>query len=68
MGKSKRSWHTIGLPHALFVRVKAVLRKTSSMSISEYVRWATETKVRGDERRVAEFDEKELEIKERLAD
>jgi len=67
MEQLKRKWHTVGLPHALFSRVKRVIRKTGNMSISEYVRWATEEKLRLDELRIAEFDETEKEIKERLA-
>ena len=68
MEQQKRKWRTIGLPDNLFKRVEAIIRKTGHMSISEYVRWATEEKARSDEVRIEAFDEKEAEIKARIED
>lgn len=66
MEQLKKKWHTVGLPSRLFERVKLIIRKTGNMSISEYVRWAVDEKVRVDEIRVFELAEEEQEIKERL--
>jgi metal-responsive CopG/Arc/MetJ family transcriptional regulator len=54
MGEQKQKWHTIGLPAALFSRVRDVIKWTGHMSISEYARFAVQERLKHDEAQAEE--------------
>jgi len=66
--EQKTKWHTLGLPHAIFRRIKAVLPYTGNQSLSEYARFAIQERLRADEILAEESKMMEKEIKERLQD
>lgn len=66
LSEVKQKWHTVGLPLAIFSRVKAVIKYTGNTSVSEYVRFATQDALKNDEPYMFEQKEMEKEIKERL--
>jgi len=68
MSKQKQKWHCLGLPHALFSRIKAVLPYTGNQSLSEYARFAIQERLKYDEAHAEEAKILEEEIKERLKD
>lgn len=67
LSEVKRKWHTVGLPDALFSRVRTVIKYTGHTSLSEYVRFAVLAALREDEPFMFEQIEMENEVKERLA-
>jgi len=66
MSKQKRKWHTLGIPHALYLRIKAVLPWTGNPSLSEYARFAIQERLKADEIYAEDAKMMEKEIKERL--
>ena len=66
MEQYKRSWRTIGLPDALFKRVKNLIRYTGHTSVSEYVRTAVLKGIQYDESVAEEQREIEKEVRERI--
>jgi metal-responsive CopG/Arc/MetJ family transcriptional regulator len=66
MSKTKGKWSGLSLPSALVDRMRRVLPYTGNQSLSEYVRFAIQERLRNDEALADEARELEKEIKERL--
>ena len=49
MRTHKIVWKTIGIPEALFEKIRKIIEKTGDPSIAEYVRVATLMRMRSDE-------------------
>lgn len=48
MATSKREWIPVGIPKALFNKVKELLRYTGDPSVAEYIRFAVRTRLKYD--------------------
>ncbi len=68
LSEVKEKWHTVGLPHALFSRIGAVIKYTGHTSHSEYVRFAVQERLPNDEAQAESEKMMEKEIKARLED